>query len=528
MTKPFPALRYLLVGGIVLTAGLARAQGLAQGQPARSRPNIVVILADDLGYGDVRCMYPAGKIATPNLDKVATAGMKFTDAHTGSGVCSPTRYGLLTGRYCWRSTLQRGVLWGYSPRLIEPRRPTLAALLAKNGYRTACVGKWHLGVDWALKAGGIARAESDLTKIDYARPFANGPLTVGFDEFFGIAGSLDMPPFVFLEGDRVLSVPTTEKTWIRKGPAASDFEAIDVLPSLTDRAVAIIEREAPKAHAGRPFFLYLALASPHTPIVPTAAWQGRSGLNAYADFVMETDAAIGRVLKTLDDQGVAEQTLLFITSDNGFSPQGGLDELRARGHDPSAGFRGHKADIYEGGHRVPFLVRWPGKVQRGATCDQTIGLVDLMATCVEAVGASLPAGAGEDSVSFLPALLGRPDRLVRASLVYHSVDGAFGLRQANWKLALCPGSGGWSEPKPGSDAERGSPDVQLFDLAADPAERLNLAAAFPEHVNALTHVLERLVADGRTTPGPREKNAIDVDIRQGITDARRAEKPRTP
>lgn len=227
-------------------------------------PNVVYILADDLGYGDVKCLNPGGKIATPNLDLLASQGMTFTDAHSGSSVCTPTRYGILTGRYAWRSTLKRGVLGGYSPRLIEDGRLTVPALLKKHGYHTACVGKWHLGMDFPLKDGGVAKDYPDAWKVDYAKPIANGPRSVGFDRYFGISASLDMPPYVFIENDRFQGVPTVEKKWIRSGPATREFEAIDVLPRLTEKATTYVRE---RAKAGAPFFLYLPLTSPHTPIL---------------------------------------------------------------------------------------------------------------------------------------------------------------------------------------------------------------------------------------------------------------------
>lgn len=483
-------------------------------------PNIVIVLADDLGYGDVRCVNPQGRIATPQFDRLAARGMLFTDAHSGSAVCSPSRYGLLTGRYCWRTSLASGVLNGYSPRLIEPGRLTLPRMLKDRGYRTACVGKWHLGVDWPLKNGGIAHDDKDAWRVDYSRPYANGPNTVGFDEFFGISASLDMPPYVFLENDHATAIPTVEKKWIRSGPAAKDFEAVDVLPRLTERAVAFIERHAPRARAGTPFFLYLAFSAPHTPIEPAASWRGRSGISPYADFVMQTDDAVGQVMRALERTGVERNTLVFVTSDNGFSPMAGLPALKDHGHDPSAGLRGYKADIYEGGHRVPLLVRWPGHVSPGTTSDQLVGLSDLMATCAEVLGVTLPPDAAEDSVSFLPVLRGGTSNRLRSNLVLHSAYGSFAIRQGRWKLALCPGSGGWSFPRPKADDVSGLPDVQLFDLTADRGEKSNAVADHPEIVARLSATLDSLVANGRSTAGPPQKNAREIDVRQGVKQAR--------
>jgi arylsulfatase A-like enzyme len=510
----------------------------AAGAPAR--PNIVYILADDLGYGDVKCLNPAGKIATPNLDRLASAGMIFTDAHSGSSVCTPTRYGILTGRYAWRSRLQSGVQGGLSPRLIEPGRLTVPALLRRAGYRTAAVGKWHIGMNWPRRPGVPAftdaiEAGADGWKVDFARPIADGPNSVGFDEYFGISGSLDMVPYAFIEDDRVTAIPTVDKQFpmmrgrggrsTRRGPAVADFEAGEVLPTLTRRAVDCIRRRADEAKAGSPFFLYLALAAPHTPIEPTGRWRNRSGLNPYADFVMQVDAAVGEVLDALDARGLAGETLLIFTSDNGCSPEAKFDELAARGHDPSGGFRGTKADIFEGGHRVPFLARWPGVVEPGRRSERLTCLTDLMATCAEVLGERLPDEAGEDSVSLLPALRGRPDGPSREAVVHHSINGSFAIRSGNWKLALCPDSGGWSPPRPDSDASSKLPAVQLYDLAADVGERDNVQDRHPDVVDRLTRLLERYVADGRSTPGRPQKNDGAVVLRKSRSRARSGPSP---
>jgi arylsulfatase A len=505
---------------------------VAMAAPARpGRPNIVYILADDLGYGDVKCLNPSGKIATPNLDRLAAAGMVFTDAHSGSAVCTPTRYGILTGRYAWRSRLQVSVQGGCSPRLIEPGRLTVAELLRRAGYQTTAIGKWHLGMDWPLRPGAPRFTDeieegADGWYIDFTRPIANGPNSVGFDEFFGISASLDMVPYTFIENDRVAAIPTRNKRfplihghdqWFtRYGPAAADFEARDVLPALTKRAVATIRRRADDAKAGKPFFLYLALTAPHTPIAPARSWLGKSGLNPYADFVMQVDAAIGEVLDALEERGLTGQTLVIATSDNGCSPTALFDELLPRGHDPMRGFRGCKADIFEGGHRIPFLVHWPGVVEPGRRSDQTLCLTDLMATCAGILGERLPDDAGEDSVSFLPALQGRDRAPLREAVVHHSINGSFAIRQGDWKLALCGDSGGWSDPRPGTEAADGLPPIQLYNLAADPGERHNVQSQHPDVVARLTRLLEKYVADGRSTPGPPRKNDGRVVLRKPI------------
>ncbi len=497
----------------VLLASLAAGQIAPAAEPS-SKPNLVFILCDDLGYGDVHCFNPEhGLIRTPNLDRLAAQGMAFTDAHSSSAVCTPTRYGILTGRYNWRTRLQNGVLGGFSPPLIAPERLTVPALLKQHGYATAAIGKWHLGLTWPRPAD--APDTKPMNSADWTKPIQNGPTTLGFDSYFGISASLDMPPFAFIRGDRVTVVPTTEKKWIRSGPAAADFEAVDVLPTLTAEAISLVKSRANEAKSGKPFFLYLALASPHTPVVPAKAWQGRSGLGDYADFVMQTDDAIGQVVAALDAAELASNTLVIATSDNGFSPAGDpQSRLRNQGHQPSAQLRGTKADIWDGGHRIPFIARWSGRVPAGATNNQLICLNDFMATCADLLGAKLPANAGEDSVSLLPALLGTAKGPLREALVHHSINGSFAIRQGRWKLEFCPGSGGWSEPKPGSAEEKTLPPVQLYDLNAEIGEQKNLQAEHPEVVARLTALVEKYIADGRSTPGPPQTNDVEVKLQR--------------
>jgi len=499
----------------------------------KSRPNIVFILADDLGYGDVKAINPEGKIATPRLDRLASQGMAFTDAHTSSAVCSPTRYGVITGRYNWRSRLHKFVLGGLSPRLIEPGRMTVASFLKQQGYHTGCVGKWHLGMDWTLKPGGDVNelgieSREQVFNVEYGKPIKNGPNSVGFDYYFGISASLDMVPYTFIENDHVTQLPTEDRDFplmfgretgrCRKGPAAPGFRVEDVLPELSRRAIGFIEAQTAAAKQGTPFFLYLPLNAPHTPIAPLPQWQQKSGLNMYGDYVMATDSAVGEILDALDRLSLADNTLVFFTSDNGCSPQADFPALAVKGHNPSYIFRGNKADIYEGGHRVPFFVRWPGKVKPGTQYAHPICLVDLMATCADVLGLKLPDNAGEDSVSLLPALLGKTDQALREAVVHHSINGSFAIRQGNWKLALCPGSGGWSEPRPGREPA-GSPRVQLFDLGKDIGERNNIQAEHPDVVERLEKLLDKYVAEGRSTPGASQANTVEVDVWRAVKEA---------
>ena len=321
-----------------------------------------------------------------------------------------------------------------------------------------------------------------------------------------------MPPFVFIENDRFTEVPTVEKTWIRTGPAAEDFEAVDVLPTLTRKAAEYIASRAAAAKAGKPFFLYLALNSPHTPILPTREFVGKSGLGKYGDFVMETDWALGRVLEALDEAGLAGNTLVVFTSDNGCSPAADIPALERQGHYPSAVFRGYKADIWDGGHRIPFIVRWPGKVTAGSRSDRLTCLTDLMATCAEMLHEKLPDNAGEDSVSILPALRQTDQGPLREAVVHHSINGMFAIRQANWKLELCPGSGGWGNPGDQQARKQGLPAIQLYDMTRDVGERTNEQAKRPEVVRRLSKLLDTYVARGRSTPGTPQKNDVPVDV----------------
>jgi len=332
------------------------------------KPNIIYILADDMGYGDLSCFNEASKIQTRHLDELADRGMRFTDAHATSAVCTPSRYSILTGRYNWRSSLKRGVSWSWSPPIIEPDRMTVASYLAGHDYTTGCIGKWHLGWDWARRH---PEPDGDLTEegVDLSKPIKRGPTTVGFDYFFGISASLDIPPYVYIENDRPTIPPDRRiearkgKEFWREGPISPDFEHADVLPRLTKEALGFIDQHADDEE---PFFLYFPLPAPHTPILPRAKFQGLSETNAYGDFCLMVDDVVGQVMAKLAHHGIVEETIVVFTSDNGCSPIADFDELAEVGHKPSYVFRGHKADIFEGGHRVPLIVRWPQQIAAGS------------------------------------------------------------------------------------------------------------------------------------------------------------------
>ncbi len=494
-----------------LLANASNAQQVKQ-------PNIVYILADDLGIGDVHAFNKNGQVRTPNMDSLATAGMRFTDAHSGSAVCTPTRYGVLTGRYAWRTRLESGVCWGYSVPLIAQKRLTVASLLKQQGYNTACVGKWHLGLQWALKDSNKIPSDASnesWENVDFSKKIQSGPNQLGFDYFYGISASLDMHPHVYIENDRVTSVPKRniaasggKKFW-RKGPIGDDFKHVEVLNRLTQKSVEYIHKQS----AEKPFFLYFPLTAPHKPIIPDERFLNKSGLNEWGDFVMQVDYTIGEVMKALEAKGLTKNTLLIVTSDNGATPGADFATLAKKGHHPSGGFRGNKADIFEGGHRVAFIARWPAMIEAGTTSTQTICHTDLLATAADITGVTLPPQAGEDSVSLLPVMNGTAKKAVREGTVHHSVNGSFAIRHGKWKLCFCPGSGGWSSPRPKQAEKQGLPKVQLFDLESDPSERKNLSEQRPEIVESLSKMLADYVANGRSTPGAKQKNDRRVSFR---------------
>jgi arylsulfatase A-like enzyme len=451
-------------------------------------PNIVVILADDMGYGELQCLNPRrGKIKTPQLDAIAAGGMVFTDGHSGSAVCTPTRYGLMTGRYAWRTRLQRGVLTG-GESLIAKDRLTIADMLKQKGYHTAMFGKWHLGM--------LFNGEKETGKVAVGAKVTEGPIdSGGFDEFGGYHHSRQM------------------NIWIDNDKVTEHIEPIEMLPKLTEAAVDYINGRKGKG----PFFLYVPWNSPHAPVVPSAKWQGKSGFNAHADFVMQTDDSYGQVIKALRDNGMLDNTLVICSSDNGTSaPTSKKKELEEMGHFPSGDLRGSKADIWDGGHRVPFIAHWPKVIKAGSHSDKLVCLTDIMATAAEIVGFKLPPNSAEDSMSFLPVLKSA-DKHARTDVIHHSVSGYFAIRQGNYKLLMCPGSGGWTAPKPNAALwkkmeEQDKPTVQLYDMTKDIGEQKNLAASMPEKVKSMQALLKKQVEEGRTTPGIKQANDVSIII----------------
>ncbi len=492
--------------------GAAAAAGCATAGPGRrpSRsgpPNIVYILADDMGYGDLGCQNPESKIPTPHLDRLAAQGMRFTDAHSPSAVCTPTRYGILTGRYCWRTRMKQGVSWVWEKPIIDADRLTVPKMLQKRGYHTACIGKWHLGWDWPGKGGKPVVERGDGKDVDFTKPIENGPLTRGFDYYFGTAVP-NFPPYCFIENDHTLGLPTEMKPdsmFGCPGPMLPGWKLEDILPGLGKRAIDYIAERAREPE--QPFFLYFPLTAPHTPIVPVPEFQGKSQAGRYGDFVCQVDWTVGQVMKALEEHGFAENTLVIFTSDNGSPARNGEDAsgptrsvVQETGHDPSGKLRGMKADIWDGGHRVPFLARWPGHIEAGSTSSELICHSDLMATCAALLAETLPDSAAEDSYNILPALLGeaRPEP-IREAVVHHSGNGIFAIRQGRWKLITHLGSGGWTQPR-NEKPQPGGPKGQLYDMEADLAEQRNLWLDQPDIVRRLTALLDKYKAEGRSTP----------------------------
>lgn len=471
-------------------------------------PNIVLILADDLGYGDVGCYNPASKIPTPNLDRLAEQGVRFTDAHSASTVCTPSRYGLLTGRMCFRTGL-KGVLAGADGPLIDANQVTIPRLLKQNGYRTACVGKWHLGMTFLTSSGEpVAKRGGGADKvrqIDFSRPILNGPLAVGFDYFFGTAccPTTDWL-YAYIENDRFLEDPTElvrpdtnhwlEYEHFRTGLKAPSFDFRQVDLVFLERSQRFLQTHA-KEHLDRPFFLYLATQSAHLPAMLASKFVGKSSAGPLGDFIYEFDYVVGELMASLDALGIADNTLFLVTSDNG--PEIVITHMREEfGHDSASPWRGMKRDNWEGGHRVPFIVRWPGTISPDTETHETVCATDLMATFAHILGTELPRGAGEDSRSILPILEGRPaGEPIRDYTLHQTNSLAMAIRKGPWKLLDHPGSGGNSyendhlRPYALPDA---IPDAagQLYNLDTDPGETKNLIRKEPDIARSLKQQLD--------------------------------------
>lgn len=485
----------------VLCAGPLQADEGISG----TRPNIVLIYADDMGYDAVSAYNDEMGMDTPNIDRLTRQGMMFTDAHSTSAVCSPSRYSLLTGRYHWRTRLKSFIVGKWERPLIKDERLTMPELVQQAGYDTAMFGKWHLGWNWPAKNGGTT---SDPDRMDFDDRVTGGPVDHGFDYYFG-DDVPNWPPYAWRENDLVLGeITTTMDEWemkgVREGPAAEDWSFEAVLPELTERSVAYIRERSEKE---KPFFLYFSMTSPHVPFAVSDRFRGKTGITTFTDWLYETDWAVGRLLEVLKQSGQAENTLVIFTADNGTPGNAELEKHESKGVHLRHHWRGEKADVYEGGHRVPFVVRWPGQVEPGTRADQVISQVDVMATLADVTEQKLPPDAGEDSVSLLP-LLKNPSREkpLHDAVVCHSVDGYYAVRMGNWKASFCRGSGSWHSPTEKETKKRGLPPVQLYNLDQDPKETNNLQKKHPGRVKKMRSWLRDVVERGRSTPGPEQSN----------------------
>ena len=464
-------------------------------------PNIIVIFADDMGYGDLSCLNDSSAIQTENIDRLAQQGMIFTDAHSSSSVSTPSRYGLLTGRYSFRTTLKRSVLIGLSPSLIEPGRETLATLLSKNGYETACIGKWHLGLDFQKKDKTKPLFEGNnwdiqnTENVDYFADVHGGPTEHGFDYSYILPASLDIQPYVFISNKKVVNTDVEHIEAVQKqkgyfwrhGDASKDFNFEQVLPLLTRKATDFISKKHNK-----PFFLYFPLTAPHTPWLPLDKYKGKSDAGNYGDFVLQVDDVVGCVINVVDSLGIANNTLIIIASDNGaFWKQ---EDIEKYNHKANYVFSGMKSDLWEGGHRLPFIIRWPEKVKAGSQSKQMVSFVDLFATFAEIINNENPYNTAEDSYSFYSVLTGEKQKTpLRTDFIMHSDNGEFAIRKDNWKYIDCKGSGGWSSP-----GNENGPPGQLYNLDNDISETKNLYNEFPEKVEELKNLLEMYKKEGRS------------------------------
>lgn len=496
----------LAVAILALVSTLPSAHGRDSAQTA-DLPNIIVIYTDDQGFGDASCLNSEAKFETPNIDRLAAEGIRFTNGHSADSVCTPSRYGLLTGRYCWRTTKKTGVMGAEGACLIEDHRMTLASLLRTQGYHTAMVGKWHLGMDFPGEPGSR----------DWSQPVRDMPLDKGFEYFYGVPASLNYGVLAWFEGRYAKVPPTlftakkpnkrhvdyrimppyqatpaqTQKELGKRGmEVAADFIDNQCLTRFTDKAIAWMQSKTDEVKADKPFFLYLPYTSPHYPVCPLPEFWGRGECGGYGEFVSETDHHVGRILDFLDESGLADNTLIVFTSDNGpeNSWRGRIEEF---GHHSNGPYRGGKRDIYEGGHRVPFVVRWPAGIQQpGRTWNGLVGQVDLLATLAEVSGAKLPEEAGEDSDSFAPVLSDPSSRHVRVPLVNHAANGRFAITEGTWKLVM---------PHRRAKAE-------LYDLKSDPGETNNVIAEHPDVAKDLEQKITAIVIAGRSTSGQRQQN----------------------
>lgn len=484
-----------------------------------SQPNIIIVLVDDMGYGDPQSYVASSKIPTPNIDALANEGIKFTDAHSPSSVCTPTRYGILTGRYAWRTRLKKAVLGPYNAPLIESERLTIPKMLKEKGYETAIIGKWHLGMQWGTKGNEklplFWDRNFDQSVIDHSKRITAGPLTAGFDYFFGVDVP-NFPPYIFIEDDKLQGNPSIKKPknmYGIPGMMLPGWKLEEILPTFTQKAVTYINNYASNK-SGKPFYLHFSATSPHTPIVPAKEFIGKSKAGPYGDLVYQTDYALGEIRKALIKNGLLENTIIIFTSDNGSPARAGDPFVHGPdfqvpgsvykkfGHNPNAPLRGMKADIWEGGHRVPFIVSWPGKITGNKVSDELISSIDIMASIASLVDYDLPKNAAEDSFDFSSLFFEKNvntkkmENDSRKDLIHHSIDGSFAIRKGKWKMTPQSGAGGWGIGLEGK-LKVDTPG-QLYDLSIDPKESKNLWNEYPEIVEELNVLLEKYKTEDRS------------------------------
>ena len=474
-----------------------------------TEPNVILFLADDMGYGDVSGLNPDSKIRTRNLDAMCSNGIAFTDAHASSALSTPSRYSILTGRYPWRTALKSGVRNGYGNPLIAAERSTIADMFTGAGYATACIGKWHLGWNWN---GGNSQGSADYTK-----PISRGPVDHGFQYFYGIAASLDMPPYIYLENNSVVQVPTvtmparTGVELMREGPAGADFVPEAVLPTLLGKSLEYIVGRKGKED---PFFLYIPITGPHTPILPSKEFQGKSIIGVYGDFVLQIDDMIGQIVAKLKETDQYDNTIIMFTTDNGCASYIGVKNMEAMGHYPSYVYRGYKTDAFEGGHRIPLIVSWGDRLTARQD-NSPVSLTDFYATFTDMTGSTLQDNEAEDSFSFWP-VVESGGRGERQSIVATSGEGYFTYTKNYLKLIFWAGSGGDSSPT--ASQISGLPEMQLYDLLKDPGEKTNLIndPDYADEVSEMTADMRKILTDGRSTPGTAQSNDTSNDWKQTV------------
>lgn len=477
------------------------------------QPNIVIIYADDMGYGDLACQNPNSKIPTPNLDKLASEGMRFTDGHSSSGICSPSRFALLTGTYHWRR--QHGIIQSMgTPDFFRPNDITLANMLKEKGYATAAIGKWHLGFDWPsilTEAGKKVKKPIQIEHYDWTKTVSGGPCSRGFDSYFG-DGTINFPPYLWMENDEISQIPTEMVSRedykakegnmeFRPGPRVAGWDPYDVLPTLGKRAVELVKNQS----KDQPFFLYFALPSPHAPIIPNDEYDGKSQAGPYGDFVFQTDEIIGNVLNALKEKGLDENTLVIFTADNG-PEKYAFDRIKNYNHYSMGQLRGLKRDTWEGGHRVPFVVKWPGKIEKNTVSDITINQVDIMSTLASIVGYSIPNHAAVDSYDFLKVWTGKQKTPVREATVQNTFKDQYVLRKGDWALVDSysgehSGAPMWFYEESGyPKLKKGDNEGLLFNVKEDLSQHKNVYADYPEKVKEMKALLKKYRTEGRSVP----------------------------